>query len=71
MRSRWLGLLSIIACVFASSGAAFAGIKHIHNMDVKAQCITKADEAHLTEHERHDQIKKCKEEGMSSFPHRF
>jgi hypothetical protein len=63
MRSRWLGLLSIIACMFASSGAAFAGVKHIHDMDVKAQCIAKADTQNLTGHERHVAIKQCRHEG--------
>jgi hypothetical protein len=30
-------------CIFAGSGRADAGIKHIHKMDVKAQCAAKAD----------------------------
>jgi hypothetical protein len=43
MRIQWLGAVCVTASIFASSGAAYAGIKHIHNMDVKAQCIAKAD----------------------------
>ena len=63
MRNRWLGAVCITACIFASSSAAFAGAKHIHNMSVKAECIAKADAQNLTGHERHVAIKQCKQEG--------
>ncbi len=65
MRTRGLEAFFIAACMFASSGAAFAGAKHVHNMDVKAQCIVKADAQNLTGHERHVAIKQCRQEGSS------
>ena len=71
MRNRSRGLVPAAACIFVSSGAAYAGAKHIHNMDVKAQCAAKADAENLTGHERHVAVKQCKQEGMSSYPHRF
>ena len=71
MRNRTLGLLVMAACISASSGAAYAGAKHIHNMDVKAQCAAKADAENLTGHERHVAVKQCKQEGTSSYSHRF
>ncbi len=63
MRSRWLEALFIAACMFAGSGRADAAVKHIHNMDVKAQCIAKADAENLTGRERHMAIKQCRQEG--------
>ena len=66
MRNRSPGLLAMAACIFVSSGAAYAGgAKHVHNMDVKAQCAAKADAENLTGHERHVAVKQCKQEGMS------
>jgi hypothetical protein len=35
-------------------------------MDVKAQCIAKADEANLTGHERHVAVKQCRQAGSFS-----
>jgi hypothetical protein len=67
MRKGWLGALCMIACAAASS-SAYAGTKHIHNMDTKAQCIAKADADNLTGHERHAAIKQCRENG-SFFSH--
>ena len=70
MRNEWLGSLCVALCLLGSN-AAYAGTKHIHNMDVKAQCAAKADAENLTGHERHVAVKQCKQEGMSSYPHRF
>ena len=70
MRSLWLEVLFMTTCIFVSSGAAYAGPKHFHNMDVKAQCAAKTDAENLTGHARHDAIKQCKQEGMS-YAHRF
>jgi hypothetical protein len=69
MRNRWLGAILTSACVFVSSVAAYAGTKHIHNMDVKAQCLAKADADNLTGHERHVAVKQCGEEGSFFFHH--
>ena len=41
MRNEWLGSLCVTLCLLGSN-AAYAGTKHIHNMDVKAQCVAKA-----------------------------
>ena len=70
MRNRSPGLLAMAACIFVSSGAAYGGAKHVHNMDVKAQCAAKADAENLTGRERHVAVKQCKQEGMS-YAHRF
>jgi hypothetical protein len=68
MRNEWLGSLCVALCLLGSN-AAYAGTKHIHNMDVKAQCIAKADAANLSGHERHAAIKQCRHEGSFFFPH--
>jgi hypothetical protein len=70
MVNQWAGPRLIIASIFASSTAAYAGMKHIHNMDVKAQCIAKADEENLTGHERHVAVKQCIQDGSFLF-HRY
>ena len=67
MRKRGRGVLSLSVCLFVSSGAAYAGTKHIRNMDVKAQCLAKADADNLTGHERHVTIKKCRQHSSFSF----
>jgi hypothetical protein len=69
MRKQGRGALLISTCLFVSSGAAYAGTKHIHNMDVKAQCIAKADADNLTGHERHVTIKQCRQDGSFFFHH--
>jgi hypothetical protein len=69
MRNRWLGAALTSACIFASSGAISGGAKHIHNMDVKAQCLAKADADNLTGHERHVAVKQCRQEGSFFFHH--
>jgi hypothetical protein len=69
MGRRWVGPLFMATCIFASSGAAYAGMKHVHNMDVKAQRVAKADEENLTGHERHVAIKQCRQEGSFYFHH--
>ena len=70
MRIRWLGSLCLTACFFVGSNGAYAGgAKHIHNMDVKAQCIAKADAENLTGHERHLAVKQCRQEGSFFFRH--
>ena len=71
MRSRRLEGFFMAACILASSGAAHAGVKHIHNMDVKVQCNAKADAENLTGHARHAAVKKCREEGSSFSLMRF
>jgi hypothetical protein len=71
MLGRRLRTLFIAASIFASSGAAYAGPKHIHNMDVKAQCNAKADAENLTGHARHVAVKQCKQEGFSFSLMRF
>ena len=68
MRNEWLGSLCVTLCLLGSN-AAYAGTKHIHNMDVKAQCVAKADAANLSGHERHAAIKQCRQEGSFFFPH--
>jgi hypothetical protein len=40
-------------------------------MDVKAQCVAKADAQNLTGHARHVAVKQCKQEGMSFSLTRF
>jgi hypothetical protein len=46
MRNEWLGSLCVALCLLGSN-AAYAGTKHIHNMDVKAQCIAKGRRSEL------------------------
>jgi hypothetical protein len=68
MRNEWLGSLCVIVW-FLGSNSAYSGAKHIHNMDVKAQCIAKADANNLTGHERHAAIKQCRQEASFFFHH--
>ena len=63
MHKRWLGAVCATASILMGSSAAHAGAKHIHNMDVKAQCVAKADAENLTGHERHVAIERCRQEG--------
>ncbi len=65
MRHRWLGTVLISACALVDSNAAYPGARRVHNNDVKAQCIAKADADNLTGHERHLAVKQCREEGAS------
>jgi hypothetical protein len=74
MRNLWPGVLFIAALVlgpFVSSSAAYAGAKRVHNNDVRAQCIAKADAENLTGHARHVAVKQCREEGSSFSLMRF
>jgi hypothetical protein len=68
MLYRLSGTLFMIAGMFGGSNAAHAGTKHIHNMDVKAQCIAKADAENLVGHERHVSIKQCRQQGSFFSP---
>jgi hypothetical protein len=66
MPIRWFGAVLLSAGLFASSSAAYAGAKRVHNNQVRADCVAKADAENLTGHERHVAIKQCRQEGSFS-----